>query len=84
MPFQNANAIEPFLNDHKPQHDTNADLHPHSNHANKINSHHNKTQNYTINVKTDDHNNASIKPFRPSNKIETGGRKLTHIPNKRS
>ena len=36
-PFWNANTIKPILNGHKPQHDTNAGLHPQSNHANKIN-----------------------------------------------
>ena len=41
--FQNANTIKPILNDPKPQHETNTDLHPHSNHANKINFHDNKT-----------------------------------------
>ena len=43
IPFTNANTIEPILNDHKPQNDTNADLHPQSNHVNKINSDQNKT-----------------------------------------
>ena len=71
IPFQNAYAIKPILNDHKPQHDTDTDLHPQSNHLNKINFHHNKMQNVTTNVKADDHNNTSIRPFRPSNKIET-------------
>ena len=41
-PFQNAYTIEPILNDHKPQDDINAELHPQSDHANKSNSHHNK------------------------------------------
>ena len=70
-PFQNANTIEPILNDHKPQCDTKTGLHPQSNQANKINFHHNKTQNVTTNVTTADYNNTSIKPFKPSNKIET-------------
>ena len=74
-PFQNANTIEPILNDNKLQHDINAEFHPQNNHVNKIISHHNKTQNVTTNVKADDHNNTSIKPFRPSNKVETGDSK---------
>ena len=72
IPFQNSNTIEPILNDHKLQHNTNTDLHPQSNHANKINFHHNKTQNVTTYIKEDDHNNTSIKPLRPSNRIEKG------------
>ena len=39
IPFQTANTIKAILNDHEPQHDTNTDLHPQSNHANKINFH---------------------------------------------
>ena len=32
----------------------------------------NKTQSVTTNVTTPDHNNTSIKPFKPSNRIEIG------------
>ena len=69
-PFQNANMTEPILNDHKPQHDTNAGPHSQSNHANRINFHHNKTQNVTTNVATADHNNTSMKPLKPSTKLK--------------
>ena len=79
IPFQNANTIEPILNDNKAQHDTNAELHPQSNHANKINSHHNKTQNITTNVRTDDHNNTSVKLFRPSNKLKQVTANNSHL-----
>ena len=44
MPFQNTNKIEPTVNDHKPQHDSNTDLHPQINNANKITSYHKKYQ----------------------------------------
>ena len=39
--------------------------------------------NVTTNVKADDHNNTSIKTFRPSYKIETDDTKITPILNKR-
>ena len=80
MLFQNANTIVPILNDHKPQHDTNAELYPQSSHANKINSYQNKAQNVNTNVTTDDHINTSMKPFRPSNRIETGDSKQFWSP----
>ena len=80
--FQHTDTIKPILNDHKPQHDTNTGLHPHSYHANKINFHHIKTQNATANVKADDHNNTSIKPFWPFNKINTGYNKQLPSPTK--
>ena len=83
IPFQNSNTIEPIQNDIKPQHDTNTDFHPQPDHGNKINSHQNKTKNVTINIKTDDHNNIPIKPFRQSNKIETGDSKQFPSPIKR-
>ena len=70
--FRNTDTIEPILNDNKAQHDTNAGFHPQNNQANKINFHHSKTQNVTTNVATADHNNTLIKPYKPSNKIETG------------
>ena len=76
IPFWNTNTIAPNLNDYKPQHDTNAELHAQNNHANKINSQHSKTQHFT----TDDHKNTSIKPFRPSNKIETSDSKQLPFP----
>ena len=79
-PFQNAETIEPILNDHEPQYNTNAGLHPQSNHANKISLHHNKTQNVTTNVTTAHHNNTSIKTFKPSNKTETGDSKQLPSP----
>ena len=79
-PLQNANTIKPILNDHKPQHDTNAGLHPQHNHANEINFHHNKTPSVTTDITTVDHNSTSIKPFKPSNKIETGDSKQLPSP----
>ena len=80
IPFQNAYTIESFLDDHEPQQDTNAELHSQNNHAYIINSHHNKTQNVTTNVTTDDHKNTSIKPFRQFNKIETSDSKQLPFP----
>ena len=74
-PIQNANTIEPILNDHKLKHDTNAGIHPQSNHANKINFFYNKTQNVTTTLTTADHNDTSIKSFEPANKIEIGNSK---------
>ena len=46
IPFQNTIKIEPTVNDHKPQHDTNIDLHPQINNANTINSHQKNTKRY--------------------------------------